>query len=454
MRLFLVALSITLSALNPVPANATTPLDAVVVLDGFVSSGAQVRLLNASPDTGPVDLYVAQYREAENIEFEQISEAASVPSVPFLIRIYPAGETDSPLIEQGVSFEQFREHSLVLSGMADDLELLEVVSSGGGSSPSDAYVRFVHTSPDAGAMDFAITGGDVVHAGIEFRQSSDFFQLPGGTYDFVIRDAGETQTVVDVPGVWMQATRFYTIYLTGLEADEGQGDQEFYSFVPAAARNKGAAGSNFVTDVDVLNFDSAQVTYQLMWLPRDTDNSEPLMSESFTLAAAQTVRHADVLQSVFGFGDDTPAVGALGVICDSEHLSVFSRTFNQTEDGTYGQGMAGIPSGDLIQAGTVKRVMFMTQNPDFRSNLGILNGSASPITVQWKLYLADGTFWSSGFADLPAWGNIQKNRIFAAAAPVEAGYVEIWSETHGAVFAAYGSVLDNPTSDPTTVMAQ
>jgi hypothetical protein len=32
-----------------------------------------------------------------------------------------------------------------------------------------------------------------------------------------------------------------------------------------------------------------------------------------------------------------------------------------------------------------------------------------------------------------------------------AGYVEVWTETVGGAFAAYGSVLDNVTSDPTTV---
>ena len=52
------------------------------------------------------------------------------------------------------------------------------------------------------------------------------------------------------------------------------------------------------------------------------------------------------------------------------------------------------------------------------------------------------------------WGNTQHRRIFEGAEPLEAGYVESWSETHGGAFAAYGSVLDNPTSDPTTVMPQ
>ena len=57
-------------------------------------------------------------------------------------------------------------------------------------------------------------------------------------------------------------------------------------------------------------------------------------------------------------------------------------------------------------------------------------------------------------ADLPAWGNVQLNRVFSAEAPVEGGYIDVWTETEGAAFAAYGSVLDNMTSDPTTVLPQ
>jgi hypothetical protein len=44
--------------------------------------------------------------------------------------------------------------------------------------------------------------------------------------------------------------------------------------------------------------------------------------------------------------------------------------------------------------------------------------------------------------------------IFGDDAPVEGGYIDVWTETEGASFDAYGSVLDNATSDPTTVLPQ
>ena len=45
-------------------------------------------------------------------------------------------------------------------------------------------------------------------------------------------------------------------------------------------------------------------------------------------------------------------------------------------------------------------------------------------------------------------------KVFANEAPVEAAYIDVWTETPGGAFAAYGSVLDNRTNDPITVYPQ
>jgi hypothetical protein len=442
-----------LAALLTAPVYAATPLDSVVVLDGFVSAQAQVRLLNASPDVGPVDLYVAQYREAEDVVFEEISEAVSVPAASFLVRVYPAGETEDPLIETSVAFGQGAEHTLVLSGTTDDLELMDMISGTPGPSPSNAYVRFVHASPDASEMDLAVFGGNALHTDIGFREASDYSTMVGGTYDFEIRPAGESTAAVSIPGLWLQGARFYTIYLTGLAADEGPDDVHDY-FVPAASRSPGSEGSFWVTDLDLLNTGSTAAAYTLVWLPRNTDNSNPVTSEKLTLGAGQVVRHEDVLASVFGFGDETAVVGALAVVSESPNLELFSRTFNLTDNGTFGQGMPGIAAENLIRAGTVTRIMFFTENGDARSNLGILNGTSSSLTVTWRQYLPDGTLWRSRFTELGAWENTQINHVFEGAEPLKGGYVELWTETHLGAFTAYGSVLDDATSDPITVMPQ
>gem|GEM_PF-4392098 len=56
-----------------------------------------------------------------------------------------------------------------------------------------------------------------------------------------------------------------------------------------------------------------------------------------------------------------------------------------------------------------------------------------------------------GFVEIGPYGNEQVNRVLADWAPIR-GFVDVWSDRDDALYTCYGSVLDNHTSDPTTVL--
>jgi hypothetical protein len=238
-----------------------------------------------------------------------------------------------------------------------------------------------------------------------------------------------------------------------LEYQPPGGTLDTLYYLPAAAKSAGAQGSFFVTDLDIQNGDANPASYQLLWLPRGEDNSTPDATATFTLAAGAAVRYRDVLGVAFGFADD--AVGALAILSDSSGLTMMSRTYNAPPaGGTFGQAIPGYRFDQLIEAGERRRVLFFTENGEFRSNLGLLNGTEAPIRIMWERFLPDGASLGTGQVDLPPWGNVQLNRVFADSQPVEAAYIEVWTTTTGGAFATYGSVLDNLSSDPTTVLPQ
>ena len=115
---------------------------------------------------------------------------------------------------------------------------------------------------------------------------------------------------------------------------------------------------------------------------------------------------------------------------------------------------AGIWVEHLIEGNTRKRLLYFTQDDFFRSNLAFQNGTASYLTVKWEHYLADGTLSKSGETELKPWGNKQLNAVFKYAAPVEAAYIDFWTETPGGKFMVFSSVVDNGTSDGTVVQPQ
>ena len=219
--------------------------------------------------------------------------------------------------------------------------------------------------------------------------------------------------------------------------------------VPAAANAEGSGESFFVTTVDVQNAGSASAAFRFLWLPRNTDNSLPQESALFRLEPGEARRFHNLLADVFGVAD---AVGAAAVLSDSEDLQVMSRTFNQSSAGTFGQSLPGVPSNELIAAGSRARILFLTEDESFRSNLGLVNGVDFPIVIQWELFDSSGAFLRAGEAELGAWENLQINRILADFAPLEAAYADVWTDTTGGGFTCYGSVLDELTSDPTTIL--
>ena len=140
-----------------------------------------------------------------------------------------------------------------------------------------------------------------------------------------------------------------------------------------------------------------------------------------------TERIEDVVLTVF----DTTGNGALAVVSESDDLFIFSRTYNDADIGTFGTAVPGIAESDLVQGSIRKRLLYFTEDGDFRSNIAFQNGIGSNLRVKWERYLADGTMVESGTTDLAPYSNKQLNAVYKNEAPIEAAYMDVWTTTPG-----------------------
>ncbi len=83
-------------------------------------------------------------------------------------------------------------------------------------------------------------------------------------------------------------------------------------------------------------------------------------------------------------------------------------------------------------------------------NVGCLNASNTATRVDFEIFAADGTMLGEENLILLPWSNDQLKRIFDQYHPVT-GHVDFWSAAATGQIYCYGSVLDNVTSDPTTI---
>jgi len=221
--------------------------------------------------------------------------------------------------------------------------------------------------------------------------------------------------------------------------------------IPAAAYAAGAEGAFFQTDVDLSNAGESGAEYRFIWMPRGQNNNDALESELFTLGAGQSIRYQNVLAEVFDLEPD--AFGALRIDASSIELHALARIANtppQSGAGSFGQAVVSIGPCDCTERNDRRRLLFGTENADMRFNVGCLNASDKATRVRFELHRSDGTLLGTESLILMPWSNDQLNKIFDPYRPVT-GYVDYWSDLPTGSVYCYGSVLDNVTSDPTTV---
>lgn len=218
-----------------------------------------------------------------------------------------------------------------------------------------------------------------------------------------------------------------------------------------ASNAPGASGAYFITTVDILNADDDPARIRLQLLRRDADNSSALESVQFRLEPREVRRFENVLGEVFG-NDGENFAGGAAVLSDTDELLIMTRTVDISGDGTKGGALPAWPQDKMVPSGRRETVLFLTENADYRSNLGLLSNVDFPITVRWELFDVDGERLGSGSRVLPAYGITQVNRILRPFAPIEGAYAEVWTTTAGGLFTAYGAIIDEVSQDPTIVV--
>lgn len=257
------------------------------------------------------------------------------------------------------------------------------------------------------------------------------------------------------------------LLLSGPRRSEAQGQvavtsSETVYFIPAAAQLAGAAGTNWRTDVEIVNPGTTLASFTVALLKHETDNAAP-ETRSFTLEGGRAVRYSNVLSSMFGF----TGKGSLRLTVTSGSVLASARTYNLMVAGnplnlpagaTFGQFVPSFLDTQAINPGEGAFLIQLTHAPNpftnqregFRTNLGYVNTTATPISLVVDLYRADGARLGSFNDSLPAFGYKQVDKVFERVTTqgVADGYAVVRTTTTGGKFIAYASVVDNVVGDP------
>jgi len=175
-----------------------------------------VRVVHLSPDAPAVDVWLDGGIVLSDVPYKTVSSYLELPSGSRRVQVTPAGETKPVVIDAMVEFESDKAYTVAATGFLGEDDLLPLVLVDDRfTMVSEAKIRFVHTSPDAPAVDVGQSDGSVVFGDIAFRKSSTYAQLPAASYDLEVRVAGTMDIALSVPGVTLEEGTNYTVFAIG-----------------------------------------------------------------------------------------------------------------------------------------------------------------------------------------------------------------------------------------------
>jgi hypothetical protein len=221
-------------------------------------------------------------------------------------------------------------------------------------------------------------------------------------------------------------------------------------FVPAAASTPGSGGTFWTTSAWVSNLSSSAVVVHGAALLQGQGNTGAVESpiEIGTVEAGGFLRIDDVYHRI---GADSAAGGLfLEMTAEGElpytrlvSVATYTSTPNPTGGGAYGQGIPATGPG----AGTEVHCPGIKDHGGHRTNIGVLNTSASAIEVVIEIFDAAGAEVGSGTWPLAPFEHRQQRVTTLGAAGLDGGTATIRLHSSAGSFLAYSSVVDNETGD-------
>lgn len=206
------------------------------------------------------------------------------------------------------------------------------------------------------------------------------------------------------------------------------------------------------TDMRVFNSGTTPQSIALTFYQQN--NSGAPVTQTMTVNPGETKALDNVVNSLFKLTNAGGAVHVTSTVPAS--LVVTGRTYNQTAAGTFGQFIPAVTSADAAaKDGKVLNVLQVEESSRYRTNIGVAEVTGKPATVEITAILPGSKAAPRITFDIGA------NEFFQRDVLHDMGLENVYNARiqlrvlsgEGRV-AAYGSVIDMQTQDPTYVPAQ
>jgi hypothetical protein len=209
------------------------------------------------------------------------------------------------------------------------------------------------------------------------------------------------------------------------------------------------ANGSFKTDARIFNPSTTKdITIQAYYLPVGNGDNSGVQPISVPVPKRQMLVYNDVVTSLF----HSSGLGAIRLKSEDDFIAT-ERIYAVDPKGGLGQFVGGVDSSSAKAKGVIIQ---LAAGGAFRTNVGVANPNAATATVTWHLYDKNNAIVGTAHVTtMPPFAVIGPAGLASYAdGGAGADLTDAWlSYTSNQPIVAYGSVIDNGTTDPTYIPA-
>ena len=264
--------------------------------------------------------------------------------------------------------------------------------------------------------------------------NGDFSNKKNPRYKYIKK--GDYNVALTVSNDFGASTKTKTISISGNPG------KKYSQWIAVSTHASGANGSEWRSDVGIINKENK--TSEIDFYLYTTDKT---FKFSDTIQPNGSLIYKDFV-SFFNFIGS----GAIEVRSDVDFI-LTSRTYNQTSNGTYGQFLDGYFRDQGLGEGEEGFLSQLTENQDFRTNIGLTNTGEDQANITIYFYNFRGELLGTKMVVLNPHTFtqlLQPLKDFSQGSNLNSCYAKIKVNAGGGII-GYASVIDNKTNDGTTI---
>lgn len=176
---------------------------------------ARVRVIHASPDTPPMDLFVDNQPVLRDVAFATIGDYQDLPAGSHTIAVAPAGRgIDAAAASERLDFQAGTAYSLAVV-LLNNRNFIQFTDDLTAPPAGKARVRVLHFSPDAPGADVEVINGPKLAQNVAFGTASPYLTVDAAPYDLRLVTSGNNTVIVQLPNTTLSAGTIYDAVAIG-----------------------------------------------------------------------------------------------------------------------------------------------------------------------------------------------------------------------------------------------